>query len=108
MRFLIMKLPERKIEFNIARGHIVKKRLRYNANGFASKLQISIKHPFVKYLNLGRSMQDKNRLNKLLVCMKDLIKAASLGKAEELFMEMYTNMISEEEQELRESSAGTG
>lgn len=83
--------------FNIALGRPVnKRRISYGVQR-QNRIQINIKHPFVKFLNLGRSMQDKNRLSKLVVCMKDLIKAASLGKAEELYIEMYANMVKEEE-----------
>ena len=50
MRFLAIKLPSRNLEFDVMKGRPKPKRLH-------SGQYLSIKHPFLRFMNLGRTVE---------------------------------------------------
>lgn len=80
LKFLIMKLPERNLDFNIAKGNIRNKKRPHQS------LFISIKNPHIKFINEGRALRDRNKFNTLILKMKEFLKQAKEGTVEQYFL----------------------
>ena len=104
-KFLITKLPDRNVSFNIARGTVISKSggdARVNKSRSLrrkSRLLISVKDPFLKREDHGFYLRDENRFNRLIIKLKQFIKEASQGRLEEFLLEAEC----EEDEEVEKS-----
>ena len=80
-RKLIIELPRKNLVFNPKQGKIYSKRSR-------SSLLISIKDPFVKEINYGWQMRDREKLKNLVDVLKSFLKAAADKNSDDWFMEV--------------------
>jgi hypothetical protein len=92
-KFLITKLPDRNIIFDIAKGRVINKAggdsrivkesfMRKNGN-----LLISVKDPFLRKENHGIYLTEPRNFNRLIIKMKLFISQASIGKLQEFLSE---------------------
>jgi hypothetical protein len=87
-RFLVVKLPQRSVVFNIKKGHIITKRER-RIRGFG--LHISVKDPFLKLENHGYWLKSEHNFNLLILKMKDFIIETSKGRIEDFITSQYVD-----------------
>ena len=66
---LVLSLPRKNLVFNPKKGRIYSKR--------TNKLLVSIKDPFIKEINYGMQMRDREKFNNLISVLKSFIKAAA-------------------------------
>ena len=76
LRFLLLKLPQGNLQFDLTKGRVAVKRYK--------KLLISVKDPYLRYENHGCWLKDKQRLDRLLLRLRHFIRYAQEGKFEML------------------------
>lgn len=76
IRFLLLKLPQGNLQFDLTKGRVVQKRYK--------KLQVSVKDPYLRYENHGCWLKDKQRLDRLLLRLRYFLRYAQEGKFEML------------------------
>jgi hypothetical protein len=104
-KFLVTKLPDRNIVFDIARGTVrnkaggearINKARLVRKNG---KLLISVKDPFLKRENHGLYMREENNFNRLIIKLKQFIREASIGNLEDFLLESEAEQDDEEDRQ---------
>ena len=65
--------------FDPKRGRLYSKR--------SNRLLVSVKDPFMKELNYGFQMRDKEKLENLIAVLKSFLKAAAEGSIDDFFIE---------------------
>ena len=104
-KFLVTKLPDRNIVFDIARGTVrnkaggearINKARLVRKNG---KLLISVKDPFLKRENHGLYMREENNFNRLIIKMKQFIREASIGNLEDFLLESEAEQDDEDDRQ---------
>ena len=104
-KFLVIKLPDRNIVFDIARGTVrnkaggearINKARLVRKNG---KLLISVKDPFLKRENHGLYMREENNFNRLIIKLKQFIREASIGNLEDFLLESEAEQDDEEDRQ---------
>ena len=66
---MVLSLPRKNLVFNPRKGRIYSKR--------TNKLLVSVKDPFIKEINYGMQMHDREKFNHLISVLKSFIKAAA-------------------------------
>ena len=67
---MVLELPRKNMVFDPKRGKIYSKRNKV--------LLISIKDPFLKEINYGKQLQDKEKLRTFIGVLKSFMKSAAL------------------------------
>jgi len=75
LRFIARKVSTRPCEFNVRKGLIRQNKVS------SSCLLISVRDPFISYLNHGASLQDRRQYHDIVQECTDLLEAASEGSA---------------------------
>lgn len=110
-KFLITKLPERNVVFDISKGSVINK-----AGGDArvqktrltrdkSHLLISVKDPFLKKENHGIYMREENNFNRFIIKLKQFIREASQGRLEDFLLESEAEQDDEEDRQYAQAEA---
>ena len=110
-KFLVTKLPDRNIVFDISKGIV-----RNKAGGEArinkarmvrntSKLLISVKDPFLKRENHGMYLREENNFNRLIIKLKQFIREASIGNLEDFLLESEAEQDDEEDRQYAQAQA---
>ena len=81
-KFLITKLPDKNIVFNISKGTVINKvggeaRLQKARTVKSRGFFISVRDPFLKDENHGIYLRDEHNFNRLIIKLKQFIKEAS-------------------------------
>ena len=76
---LVLSLPRKNLVFNPKKGRIYAKR--------TNKLLISVKDPFMKEINYGMQMRDREKLKHLVDVLKAFIKAAANKSIDAFFVD---------------------
>ena len=58
---------------------------------------ISVKDPFVKYINHGANLQDKNNYRRIIQEMTNLLEAASQGNVMDYMYSGYEEAVKDQE-----------
>lgn len=91
-KFLITKLPDKNVVFNISKGIVrnkvggdarVQKARTVKTRGFF----VSVRDPFLKDENHGIYLRDENNFNRLIIKLKQFIREASQGRLEDFLLE---------------------
>jgi len=69
---LILSLPRKNMVFDTKKGRLYSKR--------SNRLLVSVKDPFIKELNYGYEMREKEKLKQLIAVLKSFLKAAAGGE----------------------------
>ncbi len=110
-KFLVTKLPDRNIVFDISKGIV-----RNKAGGEArinkarmvrnpGKLLISVKDPFLKRENHGMYLREENNFNRLIIKLKQFIREASIGNLEDFLLESEAEQDDEEDRQYAQAQA---
>ena len=110
-KFLVTKLPDRNIIFDISKGIV-----RNKAGGDArvnkarlvrntGKLLISVKDPFLKRENHGMYLREENNFNRLIIKLKQFIREASIGNLEDFLLESEAEQDDEEDRQYAQAQA---
>jgi len=110
-KFLVTKLPDRNIVFDISKGIV-----RNKAGGEArinkarmvrntGKLLISVKDPFLKRENHGIYLREENNFNRLIIKLKQFIREASIGNLEDFLLESEAEQDDEEDRQYAQAQA---
>lgn len=110
-KFLVTKLPDRNIVFDISKGIV-----RNKAGGEArinkarmvrntGKLLISVKDPFLKRENHGMYLKEENNFNRLIIKLKQFIREASIGNLEDFLLESEAEQDDEEDRQYAQAQA---
>ena len=75
---LVLSLPRNNMVFDPKKGRLYSKR--------SNRLLVSVKDPFMKELNYGFQMREKEKLKNLISVLKSLLKAASEGCIDEFII----------------------
>jgi hypothetical protein len=78
-RFLVMRLPNKSVKFDISNGAIK----YYRAQTKKSIPLIRVKDPFLRFENHGYSLKDEAILDRVIRIHKRFIHMASIGELEE-------------------------
>lgn len=85
-RFIVIKVSEKNVAFNIQKGRIQYKsdvqNLRVGA-GSSRRVLLSIKDPFLRLDNHGYYLKEPEYFNRLIVRLKEFIFEASQGRLED-------------------------
>ncbi len=110
-KFLVTKLPDRNIVFDISKGivrnkaggeaRINKARLVRNTG----KMLISVKDPFLKRENHGMYQREENNFNRLIIKLKQFIREASIGNLEDFLLESEAEQDDEEDRQYAQAQA---
>ena len=76
---LVLGLSNKNLVFDVKKGRIYTKR--------CNNLLVSVKDPFIKELNYGKQMMDKEKLVQFVDVLKSFIKAASQKNVDDFFMQ---------------------
>ena len=100
---LVLNLPKKQLVFNPKRGKVYNKRT-------GSRLNISIKDPFIKELNHGVEMMGNENLKQLYTTLFHFMKAAARGNVgefllEENFVDNATSRSGEDSHNLTQSKS---
>ena len=85
-RKLVLDLPRKNLVFNPRKGTIYSKRSRSN-------LLVSIKDPFIKEINYGWQMRDREKLKNIVDVLKSFMKAAADANCDDWFREVSDAQI---------------
>ena len=96
-RFMVTKLPQRNVVFDVNKG-----RINFKRESRRKGLYISVKDPFLKLENHGYSMQSENKFNKLITRLKEFIVETSKGRIEDLIINTQCEEDAEEVSPTRE------
>lgn len=85
LRKLILDLPRKNLVFDPKKGRFYNKR--------SQTFLVSIKDPFIKKLNYGFEMRDKDKMRHLCQMLEEFLKSASTGTFDRFLLE--PNLISD-------------
>ena len=95
-RKLVVSLGRKDMVFNPKKGRFYSKRSR--------RLLVSIKDPFIKEINYGVQMREKEKLKQLLDVLKSFIRAAAENSTFEFFQERGDAALSFQNSSMNQSS----
>lgn len=87
LKFFGRKVSTRHCQFDVK-----KCRIRYNKN---TRLFIGVKDPFIKHLNHGHKLVDKENYKRIILEFHNLLEEASKGQAKEYMYLDYSDVYSE-------------
>jgi hypothetical protein len=90
LKFMAKKVSSSSTSFNIRKNRIGRGKPLKN-------MFISIKDPFIKYINHGSNLVDKNNYRKIIQEMTNLLEAASQGNTIEYMYSEYDQVVKEDE-----------
>lgn len=88
-KFIILKVSERNVTFDICKGRIFLKSERERLGARKKRrLLISIKDPFLRLENHGFYLKQPEHFNRLIVRLKEFIMEASQGRLEDFITDI--------------------
>lgn len=75
LKYFAMKVSQRPCEFNVRKGGIRQTKIS------ASKMYISIRDPFIPFLNHGAYLFEREQFKEIIQSFTDLLEAASEGNS---------------------------